>query len=63
MRFATDLGAEYDRSRRGLRPISMRVTTDLGGFGMRVRSHPARPLAFCGILHVRSRPAPPECCA
>ena len=26
----TDLGAEYDRSRRGVRPISSRVATDLG---------------------------------
>ena len=27
----TDLDAEVDRSRRGVRPISARVTTDLGG--------------------------------
>ena len=59
----TDLDAGYDRSRRGLRPISSRKWTDLGGFGMRVRSHPPRPSAPCGILHVRSHPAPPECCA
>ena len=26
----TDLGAEVDRSRRGVRPISVRITTDLG---------------------------------
>ena len=30
MRKWTDLDAEYDRSRRGLRPISARVATDLG---------------------------------
>ena len=66
MRVATDLGAEYDRSRRGLRPISMRVTTDLGGFGMRVRSHPARPLAFCAICasaRVLRRPSAAHSCA
>jgi len=31
MRKWTDLDAEYDRSRHGLRPISARSTTDLGG--------------------------------
>ena len=62
MRFATDLGAEYDRSRAGSGPISAALGRASARI-LRVRSHPARPLAFCGILHVRSRPAPPECCA
>ena len=52
----TDLDAGCDRSRRGLRPISMRVTTDLGGFGARVRSPSApsaRPLASCAVRVLR----------
>mgnify|MGYP003086263096 FL=1 len=32
-RNSTDLGAEADRSRGGLRPISRRKWTDLGGAG------------------------------
>ena len=51
-----------DRFRAGSGPISAALGRASARI-LRVRSHPARPLAFCGILHVRSRPAPPECCA
>ena len=38
---ATDLEAEYDRSRRGTGPISVRVTTDLDADYDRSRRHSA----------------------
>ena len=55
----TDLDAVCDRSRRGVRPISSRKWTDLGGFGARVRSHPARPLASSASISTLRHPARP----